>query len=84
MEEREFESLLRRLFKTDFSAGTEAFRDELLARCLEVLGADGPKAGNVIEFEELTDAELDLLAAAGDAYSAGNLPRIVDNGGLNS
>ena len=84
MDEREFESMLKRLLNQDFSAGTEAFRDKLLARCLEVLDVDSRTTGNIIEFGELTDADLDLLAAAGDIYSSGNSAHIVDNGTLNN
>lgn len=47
--------------KQDFSAGTEAFRDTLLERCLSVLDEDD-------EGRCLDDAELDMLAAAGDTF----------------
>lgn len=59
MNDLEFERMLERLVKQDFSAGTEAFRDALLERCLSVLDAESD--GTVIP-----DADLDLLAAAGD------------------
>ena len=62
MNEREFEQKVDQLMKLDFSAGTEAFRDELLGRCLVVLG-------NEDEIKELNDNQLDTLAAAGDLYS---------------
>lgn len=50
---------IQRLFQHDFSAGTEAFRDELLDRCLSELGSDSDGV-------ELSDSALDMLAAAGD------------------
>ncbi len=55
MDEKEFASM----FKYDFSAGTESFRDALLEQCFEALreGEDGLP---------IADDELDLLAAAGD------------------
>ena len=52
------EKKLSRIMKTDLSKGTEEFRDNLLGRCLFVLGAD--------DSVELADDELDMLAAAGD------------------
>lgn len=58
MEDREFEQMLRRVLGQDFSAGTEAFRDALLDRCLAVLGQGG-------EARDLDDGDLGLLAAAG-------------------
>ena len=45
-----------------YSAGTEAFRDALLARCLAVLGSDNQPV-------ELMDEGLARLAAAGDPTS---------------
>ena len=61
MDEREFESRVERLMQLDLSAGTEAFRDALLKRCLAVLCLDDSVA--VID-----DAELDKLAAAGGIF----------------
>ena len=49
---------IEQLLQVDLSTGTEAFRDALLKRCLEELGADG-------EGTALDDAELEMLAAAG-------------------
>ena len=63
MEERELDKMLERLLQQDLSAGTEEFRDELLARCLDVLDADDA-------VDEIDDSLLDTLAAAGDVYSA--------------
>lgn len=59
MDDREFGQMLGRLFKQDFSAGTEAFRNALLNRCL----------GELDDITVLDDEELELLAAAGDAYA---------------
>lgn len=52
----------------DFSVGTEAFRDDLLERCLAELGSENKTSGwNLVnETRELDDNELELLAAAGD------------------
>ena len=61
MDEREFESWVERLMQLDLSAGTEAFRDALLERCLAALCLDDSVA--VID-----DAELDRLAAAGGVF----------------
>ena len=75
MDDRRFEQMLSRLLRADFSAGTEAFRDELLARCLAILDADvrdeaaGSESG--CRVVELDDADLELLAAAGDGACAG-------------
>ena len=55
MDEKDIE----RLLKQDFSLGTEAFRDSLLARCLDVLDSESPS-------RELHEPELGLLSAAGD------------------
>lgn len=57
MEERD----IIRVLSTDFSAGSEASRDALLVRCLDVLGADD-------DGTDLEDEELEMLAAAGDAF----------------
>ena len=65
MSDREFEDLLRRVMKADFAAGTEAFRDALLARCLAELGTDPHAADGAA----MAEADLDLLAAAGDAMA---------------
>ena len=79
MTEQEFENLLNRLFKLDFSAGTEDFREELLTRCLHSLGTDDSAASDSTACRELTISELDLLAAAGDAYSPINTSLISDD-----
>lgn len=59
MNDQEFEQMLGRVMKQDFSAGTETFRETLLKRCLNVLDGDD-------ECSFIDDADLDLLAAAGD------------------
>lgn len=66
MDGNEFEQMIRTLMQADLSAGTEAFREELLARCLEELDAGSCDGG-----AELDDSALDLLAAAGDAFAPG-------------
>ena len=81
---------LEKLFQQDLSAGTESFRDKLLARCLEVLEAGGSGARRGIRQEqaddeslraaELDDDVLELLAAAGglqvDGPDIGNRPNL--------
>ena len=51
------------LSTTDFSRGTEAFADDLLGRCLSVLGQEEE------EFAEISDDELEFLAAAGNPFA---------------
>ena len=53
---------LIRVLSEAYSAGTEAFRDALLIRCLDVLEEDE-------RCEELGDEDLDMLAAAGNPTS---------------
>lgn len=65
MNDRDFEILLKKLLAQDLSAGTEAFRDALLDRCLDVLCED--------DGLEVSDDDLELLAAAGDPFAAGSL-----------
>ena len=67
MDDRQFEQALARLLREDHSAGTETFRDELLVRCLAVLDAD-------CRADELDDADLEMLAAAGDGMCAWEPP----------
>lgn len=68
MDGREFEQQLEKLLSQDLSVGTEAFRDNLLERCLGVLDSD--------EGMEIDDSALELLAAAGDFSSmSGGRPR---------
>ena len=80
--EREFEQTVERLMKQDLAVGTEAFRDNLLARCLSVLGSEAPArntAGNATrrtvgyadedpEARVPPDSTLELLSAAGPPY----------------
>lgn len=54
MEEKQLEKVLAR----DYSVGTEAFRESLLARCLDVLGKGA-------EPQVVSDDDLEMLAAAG-------------------
>ena len=76
MEDREFEQLLESTFSVDRSAGTEEFRDGLLKRCLSLLGSgdeNSEQSAHIIEGDfcrELSDDELDMLAAAGDWQDA--------------
>lgn len=51
------------LSTTDFSRGTEAFADDLLGRCLSVLGQEED------EFAEISDDQLEFLAAAGNPFA---------------
>ena len=58
----------------DFSAGTEVFRESLLARCLAVLVAGGDnRAGSALPNPaapvEIDENTLDMLAAAGDVFT---------------
>ena len=63
MNDQEFEMTLKRLMTQNFAAGSEAFREALLARCLTVLDEDD-------EVVVLDDSDLDLVAAAGDLTSS--------------
>ena len=62
-----FERMIERLMKSDFSAGTDAFREDLLARCLDVLGADDDQCA------EVDDSDLEMLAAAGVPGAIGRI-----------
>ena len=55
------DGMIEQLLSQDLSAGTEAFREELLARCLAVLECND--VGMALE-----DDELEMLAAAGDLF----------------
>lgn len=77
--DREFEELVKELMKQDFAAGTEEFRDALLARCLDVLGTDGDSA-EAADGVALSDSEIDLLAAAGDLSMFEQTRTFSDNG----
>lgn len=59
MNEREFEHTVEHLLGQELQEGDEAFRDELLERCLDALCEDD-------EVVHLKDEELELLSAAGD------------------
>ena len=68
MNNREFERFFERLMKQDLSVGTETFREELLARCLDALNT-----GDDERCRMLDDSELELLSAAGDTYAHNSL-----------
>jgi hypothetical protein len=61
MDDGGFEQRLGELLSQDLSAGTEAFRESLLGRCLGALGGGGARG--------LSDDELEMLSAAGDVAS---------------
>ena len=66
---------IARSLKHDYSAGTDEFRESLLERCLAVLvaGKDASLETALPEHRvarELDDADLDMLAAAGDAFAS--------------
>lgn len=58
MNDRDIDELLTELLAQDLSAGTEEFREALLARCLAIVNAGGSA--------QLDDANLELIAAAGN------------------
>ena len=74
MDDGEIERLLARLLKQDLSEGTEGFRDALLNRCLNELGAEDGADGDEVAI--LDDDSLEMLAAAGDvAQRPASLPQ---------
>ncbi len=64
MDEQRLEHILEMHMKQDFSDGTEAFRDELLARCLQALSVRDDAAREE-EGDDIDEEDLELLAAAG-------------------
>ena len=80
MDEQKFEGMLQQLLAQDLSAGTETFRDELLARCLDLLGTDDAAVHDMADAYELADSDLELLAAAGDPSSIHSSSSICDDG----
>ncbi|MBQ9057792.1 MAG: hypothetical protein IJ125_01250 [Atopobiaceae bacterium] len=66
MDAHEFEDKLQQLLEHDLAAGSEEFRDALLARCLALLDTADSSSSDVLEYRELDDSELEMLAAAGD------------------
>lgn len=58
MNEHDIEKAMR----FDYSAGTEEFREKLLAECLDALDIDD-------EIRVIPEQTLDLLAAAGDPHA---------------
>ena len=73
MNDREIEKMLGTLLAQDLSSGTEAFRDALLERCLDVLNSDS-------EVTVLSDDDLEMLAAAGDPTAFMERPFQADSG----
>ena len=69
MDNEQLEIMLEETLGHDHSAGTEAFRDQLLARCLKELD-DGERAPIHRGIRVLHDEEIEMLAAAGDAWAA--------------
>ncbi len=61
MDEAEITRVLKSWAKED-----EAYKEELLQRCLSVLGQEG--------YSELDDSALDMLAAAGSPYFRTDIP----------
>lgn len=57
------------LSETDFSKGTELFSEKLLYKCLSVLGQEDE---GTEDFEEISDEQLDFLAAAGNPLANGD------------
>lgn len=58
------------LITVDFSKGQDALMEDILGRCLAAMGEqDESKSGN--GWAELSDDQLDMLAAAGDPDAAG-------------
>lgn len=58
------ERIIGQPMRHDFSVGTEAFRDSLLARCFGII--DSRNA-----FMAIDDSEFELLAAAGTPFEPG-------------
>lgn len=56
---------ITRLLAKDFSAGTEAFRDNLLDLCLAELSQSSSQTMVFADGQELDDDDLEMLAAAG-------------------
>ena len=67
---------IRDALARDYSAGTEAFRDALLARCLAVLGSDDEATD--LRVRDLCDEDLELLAAAGPGRDLTGAHRVGD------
>ena len=65
---------LERLLASDFSAGTEAFREQLLARCLAELASNeamAPTAGNAPGYGNVTNNNPTALSAADETECLG-------------
>lgn len=63
------EEMIKRVLSKDYSAGTERFRENLLQQCLATIDAQN-------DGMELSDDELDMLAAAGNPFEDQNPFRI--------
>lgn len=63
------EKSLKRHLQSSSSEGSEAFRDELLARCLSLLDSGVSEGCETPECAPLEDDDLEMLAAAGDLSS---------------
>ena len=72
------EQSIIQLFEHDFSAGTEAFAEDLLARLKadaawpaaeQALRAVAPAQPQQAEVFQILDDDLDMLAAAGDRFA---------------
>ena len=64
VDEQRLEHILETHMKQDFSHGTDAFRDELLARCLEALSVRSDATRDE-DASDIDEEDLELLAAAG-------------------
>lgn len=64
------ERTIERLMKSDFSVGTDGFRNELLNQCLEAIESD---------MREIPDSTLELLSAAGAPSTMVNLGSLGNN-----
>ena len=65
MDNEQLEIMLEETLGHDHSAGTEAFRDRLLAQCLKELD-DGESTSIRRGIRVLSDRDIEMLAAAGD------------------
>ena len=75
MDEREFEQMLGQVMKHDFSAGSEAFRDALLERCLEELASDDTQvavSGALSQWDY-------VITSASKPVEAGSQVRLTEN-----
>ena len=69
---------IERILTNGLDEGRPEFKENLLARCLEVLGTEENSTFTLVEERDLSMDELDLLAAAGtpyDQYDANHMRR---------